>query len=209
MISNRRFWYMPLILLSASAGLHFLPHGRDIFLPKPLSSLPLSLGQWHGVEAPLEQSMIEALGVDDYVNRIYKGEDGEPVDLYIGYYKSQRTDDTLHSPQNCLPGTGWQPLSANRLWLKAPDGRASSVNQYIIQKGLERQTVLYWYQSHGRMIASEYTAKIDMVVDAIHLHRTDAALVRINTPITGSSTDDRAVEFAVVLVAKLDGLLPR
>ena len=39
--------------------------------------------------------------------------------------------------------------------------------------------VLYWYQSHGRVIASEYWGKIYMVTDAIRLNRTDAALVRV------------------------------
>ena len=44
----------------------------------------------------------------------------------------------------------------------------------IIEKGLDRQVVLYWYQSHGRVVASEYLGKIYMVVDAIRLNRTDA-----------------------------------
>jgi EpsI family protein len=209
MTSNFRFWCMSLILLAATVGFHLLPHGQDVSLPMPLASLPRTLGQWHGVDAPLEENMIRALGVDDYVSRIYRGEDGEPIGLYIGYYRSQRTDETLHSPQNCLPGAGWQPLRADHLQLNSRDGKTVSVNQYLIQKGLERQMVLYWYQSHGRTIASEYTAKIDMVADAVYLHRTDAALVRINTPVTGNGTDDRAVEFAVAILGKLDGLIPK
>jgi EpsI family protein len=209
MTPNGRFWCMWLTLVGGVVGFHLLPHGRDISLPKPLSSLPLALGQWNGVEDPLEQSIINALGVDEYVNRVYRGEDGEPIGLYIGYYRSQQTDETLHSPKNCLPGTGWQPLRSERLLLKTADGRAVLVNKYLIQKGLDRQVVLYWYQSHGRTIASEYTAKIDMVVDAIYLQRTDAALVRINTPISGSTTDNRAAEFAVAILGKLDGLIPR
>lgn len=209
MTSTWRFWCMSLTLLAATAGFHLLPHGREISLPKPLASLPLALGQWHGVEVPFEESMVRALAVDDYVNRVYQGEDREPVGLYIGYYKSQRTDENLHSPQNCLPGAGWQPLSADHLWLKSPDGRAVSVNRYLIQKGLNRQIVLYWYQSHGRTIASEYEARIDMVVDAIYLHRTDAALVRINTPMTGNGSNDRAVAFAIAVLGRLDGLIPK
>jgi len=28
------------------------------------------------------------------------------VSLYIAYFPSQRTSDTIHSPKNCLPGAG-------------------------------------------------------------------------------------------------------
>src|SRR6267378_2464497 len=124
MTSTWRFWCMSLILLAATVGLHLLPHGREISLPKPLATLPLALEQWHGVEVPFEESLVRALAVDDYVNRVYLDEDREPVGLYIGYFKSQRTDESLHSPQNCLPGAGWQPLSTDHLWLKSPDGRS-------------------------------------------------------------------------------------
>jgi EpsI family protein len=209
MTSKGRFWCMALTLLAATAGFQLIPHGRDVSLLRPLASLPLGLAQWHGVDAPFEERFIKALAVDDYLYRIYRGEDGQPIGLYIAYYKSQRTDETIHSPQNCLPGAGWQPLSAGHLWLKAPDGRAVLVNQYIIQKGLDRQMVLYWYQSHGQTIASEYKAKMALVVDAIYLHRTDSALVRINAPITGSGTGDRAVPFATAILEELDGLIPK
>jgi EpsI family protein len=209
MISTSRFWCMSLTLLAATVGLHLLPHGRETSLPKPLASLPLTLDQWHGVEVPFDESIVEALAVDDYVNRVYQDEGKEPVGLYIGYVKRQRTDESLHSPRNCLPGAGWQPLSAGHLWLTSPDGRAVLVNRYLIQKGLSQQIVLYWYQSHGRTIASEYKARIDMVVDAIYLHRTDAALIRINTPITGNGSNDRAVAFAAAVLGRLDGLIPK
>ena len=61
------------------------------------------------------------------------------------------------------------------------DGQAPLINEYIIEKQGQRQLVLYWYQSHGRVIASEYWAKLYMVLDAIHLHRTDGALVRVTS----------------------------
>jgi EpsI family protein len=209
MISTSRFWCISLTLLAASVGLHLLPHGRETSLPKPLASLPFTLDQWHGVEVPFDETIVRALAVDDYVNRVYQDEGKEPIGLYIAYVKRQRMDESLHSPQNCLPGAGWQPLSADHVWLTSPEGRVVLVNRYVIQKGLSQQIVLYWYQSHGRTIASEYKAKIDMVVDAIYLHRTDGALVRINTPITGNGSNDRAVAFAAVVLGRLNVLLPK
>jgi len=206
-----RFWPMVILLLAVAVGLHFLSPGEDVFLAEPLASLPMVLGPWQGNDLPMEPRIIDALAVDDYVSRLYGTQDGNVVALYVGYYKSQRSDEVIHSPKNCLPGAGWQPVKASYVNLGLPDGRSASVNLYLVEKGLERQVVLYWYQSHGRIIASEYQAKIYLVLDAIRLHRTDSALVRINTPVTKDQNATRQfVEaFAQQVIVHLDRLIPK
>lgn len=42
----------------------------------------------------------------------------------------------------------------------------------------------YWYQDRGRILTSEYWAKIYMILDAMRTNRTDGALVRIIVPFT-------------------------
>ena len=84
----------------------------------------------------LTTSRSRVLGVDDYVNRVYGRPSAPPVSLYIGYYASQRQGDTIHSPQNCLPGAGWQAVESGRTTLDL-GGRSLVVNRYMIQKGLE------------------------------------------------------------------------
>ncbi len=66
------------------------------------------------------------------------------------------------------------------------------VNRFVIQRGLDKQVVIYWYQSHGRVVASEYWGKIYTVVDAIRLNRTDAAMIRVICPVTGPEAADQA-----------------
>jgi EpsI family protein len=209
MSSNRRFWCIALLIFASVVGIHLLPRDQETTLPKPLASLPLAVGVWNGVEMPFDDSIVKALAVDEYLNRIYRDENNQSVGLYIGYVKSQRTNENLHSPQNCLPGAGWQPVSVDQLQLTSPGGRTWLVKRYVVQKGLSRQIVLYWYQSHGRTMASEYKVRAAMVTDAILLHRTDAALVRINTPVTGTESSDRAAAFATLVLGELDGLIPR
>jgi len=206
-----RFWPMVIMLLVAATSLHLLPHSKDVFLAKPLATTPLFFGSWQGDDLPVEPRIINALGVDDYLNRIYRSQDGNVVGLYVGYYGSQRFGDVIHSPKNCLPGAGWQPVKASYVNLKRPDGGSASVNLYLVQKGLERQFVLYWYQSHGRIIASEYRAKIDLVLDSIRRHRTDSALVRINTAVTGDPNAARqfAETFAQQVMVYLDDVSPK
>ena len=182
------------------------------------SNFPMQLGEWRGSQvAPLTPRELEVLGLDDYLLRSYSAPQRPWVGLYIGFWQSQRQGSSIHSPQNCLPGAGWEPVAQSILPFPDPrrDGAPPlTVNQYIVQKGLDRMLVLYWYQSHGRIVASEYWSKIYLVTDAVRLDRTDAALVRLTVPISGSGPDSEqraqrdALAFASVLIPKLDAFIP-
>ena len=175
--------------LSATLYLDYARRPEVVPVHAPVSALPLQMGDWKGWEGPkLTTEILTVLGVDEYVNRYYALGRNQTVALYIGYYQSQRQDDSIHSPLNCLPGAGWQPLRASRLDVSIP-GRPAPIhiNQVLIEKGIDRQLVGYWYQSHGRVVASEYTSKFWLVWDAMRLNRSDAALVRVIAPLQGEA----------------------
>jgi EpsI family protein len=209
MPNTLRYWIVVLVLAGAFTGLHLFSHGEAVPLSKPLVTLPLEVAGWRGSDFQLEPRIVKGLGVDDYLNRFYEDQSGNHLSIYIGYYKSQRAGVVIHSPKNCLPGSGWQPVTSGYARLVQSNGKSAAVNMYEIRKGLDRQIVLYWYESHGRIIASEYFAKIYMVLDAIHLHRTDAALVRIVTPLSDDRTGScqRATAFAERILAPLGSLI--
>jgi EpsI family protein len=179
---------------------------------------PLALETWKGVnEPPLHPRILKELGVDDYLTRTYYTLDrSAAVGLYIGYYGSQRQGDTMHSPQNCLPGSGWEPVSNAMLRIAIPSGLSGrsevAVNRHVIQKAIDRHLVLYWYQSHGRVVASEYWAKYYLIRDALRLNRTDGALVRVVAPIVPEQGETQAemlaVRFVQDLFPALAGYLP-
>jgi EpsI family protein len=169
------------------------------------------MGNWKGQEQPLPERIVQAAGVSDYTNRVYVQPSNPPVLLYIGYYASQRTGDTMHSPKNCLPGAGWDPISAGYATIPLTTARQIVVNDYIIQKDLNKQMVLYWYQGRGRIIASEYAGKFWMVTDAISRNRTDGALVRLVTPMNDGEAKARMrlISFAQSLFPDLDAMIPK
>jgi EpsI family protein len=174
-----------------------------------LAALPYEIEGWRGIDGqPLASDVVSVLGVDDYVHRTYVGASGVPVNLYAGYYHSQRQGDTIHSPQNCLPGAGWQPVSSATIALRSRRGDVT-VNQYVIQKGLDQQVVLYWYQGRGRVVANEYKNKALLMWDAATLHRTNGGLVRVIAPI-GQGIDARqeASAFAAAVLTHLERLMP-
>ena len=179
------------------------------------SSFPFQIGQWQGQNArPFTEEELAVLGADDLLSRFYH-QKGNVVGLYVGYYESQRQGDTIHSPLNCLPGAGWQPLSKTYIPITVSDAAGRpleiTVNRYVIEKGLDQQVVLYWYQGHGRVVANEYRSKLFMIWDAARLNRSDAALVRITSPRVGSgeAADAAAHANAVAFVKEMFPLLER
>ena len=181
----------------------------------PLSTLPLQILEWSGrADADLEPEIVKILGVDEYLLRTYVSRPDQTVaGLYIGYHDSQRQGDTIHSPLNCLPGAGWQPLSQSTVSvpvLPTPDAsqtRTIEINDVLIGKGLDRQVVLYWYQSHRRVVANEYWGKIFTVVDAVRYNRTDAALVRVVVPVQDGLPAEQARARGIAFVQSLFPLL--
>jgi EpsI family protein len=199
------------IVMLIATGMYTSSADREARVPRqPLAAMPLQIGQWNGRESPpFADDVVRQLGADEYVNRNYIGRSDVPIGLYVGYYASQRQGDTIHSPRNCLPGAGWQPVEAGGFPVRAA-GHEVSVNRTVVQKGLDREVVLYWYQGRGRVTANEYANKIWLMLDAARLHRTDGGLVRLITPVvtdTMRATEDAAA-FAAALFPYLSLYLP-
>lgn len=174
------------------------------------AQLPYRIGDFQGRHAgDLDQKVLDVLGVEEYVNRTYRSSASNlPVGFYLGYWASQREGDAIHSPMNCLPGAGWAPVETSRISLPL-GGVDSEVNRVIIEKSGERLLVLYWYQSHGRVVASEYWSKIHMVLDAMKTARTDAAMVRIVVPIPNTAATADAEREATAFAKALHPMLQR
>jgi EpsI family protein len=206
-----RLWIAAGFLIGAWLLLNTVSHGETLVARQPLHDLPYTLGYWTGQEQPFQAEVLQAVGVSDYTNRVYFEPSGAPLSLYVGYYASQRTGDTIHSPKNCLPGSGWDPIRSGYATISVPGGRQVVVNEYVIQHDQSQALVFYWYQSRGRVIANEYSGKFWMIADAISRNRTDGSLVRLITTMDGGEARARTrlVSFTQLLFPPLDELIPR
>lgn len=199
-----------IVLLGAAVAAERRASGPERSVSRDqLESLPFVIGDWNGAPAePFPADVVRLLGVDEHINRTYVRGD-LALGLYAGYYNSQRRGDTIHSPQNCLPGAGWHPVSSEVLQVDGGRGPVG-VNRYVIQKGLQQQVVLYWYHGRGRIVANEYVNKVCLMWDAANLRRTNGGLVRIIAPVTSTTeaATSHAAAFAATLLPFLEKVMP-
>jgi EpsI family protein len=205
------------LLLAAAAAVTAANRPERPVARTSFAEFPAEIGEWSLFKGEeLSADVLKILGADDYLVRLYSAPapDKALVGLYIGYWNSQRQGDTMHSPLNCLPGAGWEPVSQSMIPLPVPGNPGAKgplANRYIVEQGLLRQYVLYWYQSRGRVVASEYWNKFYLIGDAVRLNRTDGAIVRITTDIkeAGEAAAERQVlRFAEILIPLLPTYLP-
>ena len=208
---NARFAIVVCVLAATAVFVHGRHRVEKIPDSRPLMFLPSSLGEWRGTDVEISDATKAVLGSGDFLARRYT-KSQIPVDLFLAYFPTQRTGQTIHSPKNCLPGSGWTPIESTHITMTSPGGNPFPANRYVLSKGAQRELVVYWYQAHSREVASEYWAKFYMVVDAARLNRTDGALVRLSTPVAeGESVDDaerRVRSFADQLLPQLGPYIP-
>jgi EpsI family protein len=178
----------------ASAGVAFflalqtvayygLPSQESTPKMRDLETFPATLSPWTQTASyPMEEEVQAVLKADQTINRLYaSGNSG--VNLFVAYFRSQKSGVAPHSPKNCLPGSGWAATESGTTSVELAGGRQLEVNRYIVSRGDSKSLVLYWYQTPYRVIASEYWAKIYLVLDSIRYNRSDTALVRVVVPL--------------------------
>ncbi len=218
---SARLWIIVVLMSFTALVLHVrgdVDHAPDA---RPLSEMPATIDTRAATDVPLDAETLAVLGDGSYLNRIYAPAPGiaaaspgdrAEIGLYVAYLPTQRTGQSIHSPQNCLPGAGWTIQSSQVTRFTGNDGKLYQVNDNLIVNGAATDEVLYWYQLHGRSIASDYRAKIDTLADSIRYGRTDEALVRIITPVVPGeprdSARDRDVGFARQVVDLLPAYVP-
>jgi len=159
-----------------------------------LAHFPSQIGPWqHVSDAPTDAAAEAQLGADRMINSMYMQQPhGEYANLFVAWFQSQRAGTSQpHSPQVCLPASGWVPESNGTIDIETSAGTIT-VDRYVIAHGQERAVVLYWYQTPRRVVAGEWEAKFWLMADAIRDRRTDTSLVRVTTWVRNSDVSAAA-----------------
>ncbi|MDQ6785839.1 MAG: EpsI family protein [Acidobacteriota bacterium] len=201
------------VLLIGGVSINWLQQrGEAEVVRKPLSEIPASLGDWRqkGDAIRFDAQTESVLRATDYTMREYSSPDGRIANLYVGYYASQRAGATYHSPQNCLPGAGWVMNQSQLVEIKTASGRTFTANKFIVDNGVYKEVLIYWYQGRGRAEASEYADKVNTVFDSVWRRRSDGAMVRVMTDVGNSEQEatDAAVDLSAQAADRLDLYIP-
>jgi EpsI family protein len=198
-MTSRRLLIVAALMMAAGGFLRIVSAADLVPEASRLAALPLEIDDWRGRDlGRLDRDTEVELQADNYLLRRYT-RNGMAADLFIAYYATQRSGHTIHSPLNCLPGTGWEWVERRRERVLVGPGRDIDINGNIARKNGQQDLVYYWYQSHGRAVASEYRNKLLLVQDALTLHRSEGALVRVTTPVL--ARDARSTDLAAFIRA--------
>ncbi len=203
------------VMVAASIAWQALPERSSTVISRDNFALfPRQLGDWEQQGAPrtLQADVARTLGADDYYSvQFAKPDSPTSVEFFSAWYADQSGGNSIHSPEVCLPGGGWEIAWLERVDLSAEmnSNVPFMVNRAIIQKGSTRMMVYYWFDQRGRKIAWDIAAKYWVLVDGIRTGRTDGALVRLTTAILPDESDADADARLKGLMQESVGVLPR
>ena len=214
--------YLPAAILLVGVALLRAAHSQTSApLAGSLTTVLATLSGYTFTDQKISAEEERIAGMSNYVARAYMRDGDVAFTTLVAYYESQTQGKTLHSPRNCLPGAGWEIVTAGTAVVTV-DGVEHTVNRYVLRKGLATALAYYWYQGRGRITASEYLVKWNLLRDAAVTGRTEEALVRVVVPVspkgggTGGATmatamnlaDTTAEHIAARMIGGVAGVLP-
>ncbi len=199
-----------------SAAWHFLPAPEIGEIQRdPFAVFPSDIGGWRSYTSQLDTDIERVLAADDYLNAFFeKPDEAALVSLFVGYYLKQTDGAGIHSPEVCLPTGGWEVFTLEEVPLDLTDAGYGTftANRAIIQKGLSKQLVYYWFEGRGKRIANDFEAKLSVLKDSLTLGRTDGALVRYVTAIgpeeTEADAEARLMRFMKISLKPMPRFVP-
>jgi EpsI family protein len=184
--------------------------GELVPIVKTLEGFPKQIADWRGEPYRFSQAIYDILGVDDSIAINYKNDNGDEVSMYVGYYESQKQGEIIHSPKNCMLGSGWQPIEISEINISV-GLRTIPMIRMIVEKHSHKMVILYWYQSGNRAVANEYTQRLYFIHDSLRYNRTNAAFLRFASHVSGDDgqgTIQLLEGFINKVVPILDDFLP-
>jgi EpsI family protein len=181
-------------VLFAVAGLVIMFH-RDTAIPtnRPFSEFPQQVKLWQRTNrTEFSANILSVLKPTDYLYNQYTNSSGKTVSLYIGYHSGGKDSGGIHSPKNCLPGSGWYEASTRRGVLEIPGGSINLVRA-VYQKGESKELFLYWFQVRDRSLSDEYSLKLAEIVNSALYRRRDASFIRVSVPV-GTDIDQAVAQ---------------
>ncbi|MHA6262891.1 VPLPA-CTERM-specific exosortase XrtD [Arenibacterium sp. CAU 1754] len=181
----------------------------------PFALFPRNFQDWAGSTHRLDADVEAVLGATDYLNATYIRPGASTyVNMFVAFYDKQTEGSGIHSPEVCLPVGGWEVFSLEPRQVDMTDAGYGTfdVNRAVIQKGVSKQLVYYWFEQRGKRMVNDFKAKASVVMDSLTMGRSDGALVRFVTPIIPgedeAEADARLIRFMADSLPRLPRFVP-
>jgi len=183
LIKHWRF-YVLFVLLGFSALYVYTRTEADIPLNKPLNLFPQNVNGWIMTgDARFDERVLAVLLPTDYISRSYADSHDNKLSLYVGFHNGGPKSGPIHSPKQCLPGSGWNRLKDEVRYIKMGADEIPYVSA-IYQKDSEKQLFLYWFQVRDQILTNEYALKLAMVKNSLLSNRRDSSFIRLSVMAT-------------------------
>jgi len=182
-IKSWRF-YLLFIFLGFAAFYVYTRSEADVPISIPLDQLPQHAGDWTMTgQSRFDERVLAVLLPTDYLSRSYSNSRGDKLSLYIGFHNGGPNSGPIHSPKQCLPGSGWNRLKEDVRQVKFKDDKIPYVSA-IYQKDTDKQLFLYWFQVRDQILTNEYALKLAMIKNSVLSNRRDSAFIRLSVMAT-------------------------
>ena len=209
-------YIVAIVILVATLAVSKVVEFREkIPIAKTFNQFPVEIGEWTGTRQVMEQQFLNVLFFSDYIITDFRNSQGKQVDFYVAYYDSQRKGESIHSPETCLPGSGWAFTQSGTATIALAGSNPGSitVNRAFMEKSGMRELVYFWFPMRGRVLTKLYEVKVANFWDAMTRQRTDGALVRVITPVYKNESmgeaEERLAGFTKEIVPILDEYIPK
>ncbi|HYA42054.1 MAG TPA: VPLPA-CTERM-specific exosortase XrtD [Syntrophobacteraceae bacterium] len=186
---------------------------QKIPIREPLSKFPLDIAEWRGSRQHFDPRDLRSLTMSDYTLIDYRNNTGQDIKFYVAYFETQFKGGSIHSPETCLPGNGWVFKESATLTIPVKYGSDYLVvNRVVVEQLGKKMLGYFWFPQRGRNLTNIYQLKLYNFWDALSQQRTDGALVRVLTQMSGTESTDEACsrlnEFLSKAVPILDPFIP-
>ncbi len=204
---------LAIMLLAAGSIVARYSKSIPVVVHTNLERLPMVIGKYSATNDSFSEAVYKELNADKHVYRHYKSQNGDLVDLYIGYYGTAKGGRTGHNPYACLPGAGSAIVDTDVVYLKqTTTGKSIPVNYVLARKNDVNTVMLHWYQIAGDKVASTgLMQNIERFKGRILHNRNDGAFIQITSLSAGGDvkkTRAKVKQFAEAILNLLPGYWP-
>lgn len=215
MTNVRRIAICGIIIMTGLAAQAALERGMQTVRPpllRPLSTLPMELGDWVGVERTVSEDIIDRSQATEFLSRTYESRrwPGLKLSLWINY--AERGANLRHTPKVCLPSGGWTEVESQTRVLEVPDGAGHPIKLTRLgySQGVLVLHVGFWYYIFGEGRLENYVRRLPITSESSHGRATrgSSMTVEVFYPGDGDPNGEALRDFAGELARGLEPCLP-